>query len=99
MLQLIKGGYHLDFVFFKLHPISFILIPNESSLQELSNGMPIDPPIYGWSWSVVTTLLHETQDVLVVDLWYSKYMIYSLRAFFTVAHFFRGYSSRAIPEA
>ena len=52
--------------------------------------VPIDPPIYGWSWSVVTTLLHETQDVLVVDLWYSKYMIYSLRAFFTVAHFFIG---------
>ena len=50
----------------------------------------IDPPIYGWSWSVVTTLLHETQDVLVVDLWYSKYMIYSLRAFFTVAHFVIG---------
>ena len=24
--------------------------------------VPIDPPppIYGWSWSVVTTLLHET---------------------------------------
>ena len=39
---------------------------------------------------LVSTLLHETQDVLVVDLWYSKYMIYSLRAFFTVAHFFIG---------
>ena len=38
----------------------------------------------------MTTLLHETQDVLMVDLWYSKYMVYSLRAFFTAAHFFIG---------
>ena len=35
----------------------------------------------------MTTLLHETQDVLMVDLWYSKYMV---RAFFTAAHFFIG---------
>ena len=26
----------------------------------------------------------------MVDLWYSKYMVYSLRAFFTAAHFFIG---------
>ena len=38
----------------------------------------------------MTTLLHETQDVLMVDLWYSKYMIYSPRAFITAAHFFIG---------
>ena len=36
----------------------------------------------------MTTLLHET--VLMVDLWYSKYILYSLRAFFTAAHFFIG---------
>ena len=34
----------------------------------------------------MTILLHETQDVLMVDLC----MVYSLRAFFTVAHFFIG---------
>ena len=44
-----------------LHPISFILIPNESPLQELSNGMLYSvhrPPIYGWSWSELITGYH-----------------------------------------
>ena len=36
------------------------------------------------SWSELISGDHETQDVLMVDLWYSKYMVYSLRAFFRV---------------
>ena len=59
------GGYHHDFgVFLKnkcnFYILSFTLVPNESSLQELSNGMlysvhrpPPPPPIHGWSWSEV----------------------------------------------
>ena len=45
----------MDFVFCFILPISFILIPNESSLQELSNGMlySVHRPHYMVGWSGV----------------------------------------------